>query len=165
MDLPETTTRVTMNSTEKMNRRIRQDMEMRIWYYTQNPHKIDERLRELDEEWDMERTLETNAASLALFGTVMGLLGARKFLFIPGMVTGFLLQHALQGWCPPVPLFRRIGIRTQSEIEAERYALKALRGDFRQSSEEGDDAQRIEQTLRVVGMEQSSMGAEGQRLH
>ena len=32
--------------------------------------------------------------------------------------------------CPPVPLFRRIGIRTQSEIELERYALKALRGDF-----------------------------------
>jgi len=31
---------------------------------------------------------------------------------------------------PPVPLLRRLGVRTASEIEAERYALKAVRGDF-----------------------------------
>ena len=46
------------------------------------------------------------------------------------MVGGFLLQHAVQGWCPPVPVFRRLGVRTQTEIDEERYALKALRGDF-----------------------------------
>jgi hypothetical protein len=40
------------------------------------------------------------------------------------------MQHALQGWCPPLPLLRRLGVRTQQEIERERYALKALRGDF-----------------------------------
>jgi hypothetical protein len=45
-------------------------------------------------------------------------------------VATFLLQHALQGWCPPVPLFRSLGVRTASEIDEERYALKALRGDF-----------------------------------
>ena len=45
-------------------------------------------------------------------------------------MTGFLLQHALQGWCPPVPVFRRLGVRTTAEIDRERYALKALRGDF-----------------------------------
>jgi hypothetical protein len=41
-----------------------------------------------------------------------------------------LLLHAVQGWCPPVPLFRRLGFRTSAEIHQERYALKALRGDF-----------------------------------
>ena len=41
-----------------------------------------------------------------------------------------VLQHALQGWCPPVPLFRRLGFRTEAEINQERYALKVLRGDF-----------------------------------
>jgi hypothetical protein len=46
------------------------------------------------------------------------------------LASGFLLQHALQGWCPPVSLFRRLGVRTSAEIEQERYALKALRGDF-----------------------------------
>ena len=29
-----------------------------------------------------------------------------------------------------VPLFRRLGIRTRQEIDAEKYALKAIRGDF-----------------------------------
>ena len=30
----------------------------------------------------------------------------------------------------PTAVFRRLGVRTQSEIDEERYALKALRGDF-----------------------------------
>jgi hypothetical protein len=55
----------------------------------------------------------------------------RRWLLFPAAVAGFLLQHAVQGWCPPVSIFRRLGFRTQSEIDEERYALKALRGDFR----------------------------------
>jgi hypothetical protein len=43
----------------------------------------------------------------------------------------FLLQHAVQGWCPPIIWFRRLGVRTSTEIDHERNALKALRGDFR----------------------------------
>jgi hypothetical protein len=39
-------------------------------------------------------------------------------------------QHAIRGWCPPVPLFRRLGVRTQREIGREIVALKTLRGDF-----------------------------------
>ena len=54
----------------------------------------------------------------------------RRLLILPVMVAGFLLQHAVQGWCPPVPVFRRLGFRTANEIDAERYALKAIRGDF-----------------------------------
>lgn len=38
--------------------------------------------------------------------------------------------HAVQGWCPPVPISRRPGFRTASEIARGRNALKALRGDF-----------------------------------
>jgi hypothetical protein len=29
-----------------------------------------------------------------------------------------------------VPVLRRLGVRTMDEINEERYALKALRGDF-----------------------------------
>jgi hypothetical protein len=39
-------------------------------------------------------------------------------------------MHGLQGWCPPATAMRRFGIRTRTEIDAERYALKLLRGDF-----------------------------------
>ena len=49
---------------------------------------------------------------------------------LPLVVSGFLLQHAIQGWCPPLPVFRKLGFRTRAEIEQERYALKLLRGDF-----------------------------------
>ena len=54
----------------------------------------------------------------------------RKWFLFPAVVAGFLLQHAVQGWCPPLPVFRRYGVRTQTEIDYERYALKSLRGDF-----------------------------------
>jgi hypothetical protein len=39
-------------------------------------------------------------------------------------------EHAVQGWCPPLPILRRMGFRTAREIDTERTALKALRGDF-----------------------------------
>jgi hypothetical protein len=91
---------------------------------------IDRRLAELDREWDIERTLEANAATAVLIGSALGALVDRRFFAFPAVVAGFLLQHAVQGWCPPLPLFRRAGVRTASEIDYERYALKAIRGDF-----------------------------------
>jgi hypothetical protein len=94
------------------------------------PAAISRLIEDLDEEWDIERWLETNASLLALSGTLLGAFVNKKFLVVPCLVLPFLLQHALQGWCPPVPLFRRKGIRTRREIDAEKYALKALRGDF-----------------------------------
>jgi hypothetical protein len=57
-------------------------------------------------------------------------------------VTGFLFQHAIQGWCPPVPVLRKLGFRTSYEIEQERRALMALRGDFRHVAENADSALR-----------------------
>jgi hypothetical protein len=88
------------------------------------------RIHELEQESDMERVLETNASVLALAGLGAGALFDRRFFVLPAVVLGFLLQHARQGWCPPVPLFRRLGVRTRQEIDAEKSALKALRGDF-----------------------------------
>jgi hypothetical protein len=91
---------------------------------------IERRLGELDEEWDIERVLEANAASVALAGTVLAATVHKRWLMLPALVGGFLLQHATHGWCPPVPVLRRLGYRTAREIETERIALKALRGDF-----------------------------------
>ncbi len=55
-------------------------------------------------------------------------------------VAGFLFQHAVQGWCPPVPILRMLGFRTSYEIEQERRALKALRGDFEGASGNSEKA-------------------------
>ena len=149
MQLPSTTERIPAHTRDVHNRKIRAELENRIYYYARNRDEIDERLEELDREWDMERTLETNAAGLALGGTLLSLLD-RRFLVIPGLVTAFLLQHALQGWCPPVNLFRRFGRRTQTEIETERYALRALRGDFAEIGTGGDDVTDARRVLELV---------------
>jgi Protein of unknown function (DUF2892) len=95
-----------------------------------NPFAIQRRLRQLDREWDVERVLETNASLFALAGVILGAHLDRRWLWLPALVTGFLLQHAVQGWCPPIPVLRRMGIRTSREIEIERVALKVIRGDF-----------------------------------
>ncbi|HEX8886849.1 MAG TPA: hypothetical protein VF797_20360, partial [Noviherbaspirillum sp.] len=80
---------------------------------------------QLDKEWDVERMLEANGSTLALTGLVLGATVNKKWLILPGIVLPFLLQHALQGWCPPLPVLRRLGIRTRSEIDREKYALLA----------------------------------------
>ena len=104
---------------------------------------IEQRLHELDEEWDVERVLETNAATAVVVGVALGRFVHRRFYAIPAVVGGFLLQHALQGWCPPLPVFRRMGFRTADEINQERYALKTLRGDFAGIARNGDPSEAL----------------------
>ena len=65
-----------------------------------------------------------------LAGLALGIFVDRRFLVLPVAVAAFLLQHALQGWCPPLPLLRRLGVRTTAEIHQEILALRILRGDF-----------------------------------
>lgn len=127
--------RVTVNTTDACNERIRHQTEMNLAYYEAHPDEIDRRLSHLDREWDIERVVETNSAILTLSGLVLGIGISRKWLLLSLAVQGFFLQHALQGWCPPIPILRRLGVRTQAEIEEERYALKALRGDFQRLAE------------------------------
>ncbi len=113
-----------------IDHRIRRGIEQNIYYYAMRPQEIEKRLAELDREWDVERVLEANAASIALGGTLLGLFRHRAFLVLPLAAAAFLLQHALQGWSPPVRFYRRRGVRTAAEIAGERAALKSLRGDF-----------------------------------
>ena len=137
--LPSTADRVPRSTAECVNERIRRDTAQSIARHARGGQAaIERRLAELDREWDIERTLEANAATASLVGLTLGATVDRRLFVLPAIVAGFLLQHALQGWCPPVPIFRRLGFRTQSEIDHERYALKALRGDFRDATAPAD---------------------------
>jgi Protein of unknown function (DUF2892) len=123
--------RVAGHTSDEINDRIRWETDRRVAVLARSgPQAIEARLAELDREWDIERCLETGAASLMLVGTLLGVGVDRKWFLLPGAVGAFLLQHALQGWCPPLPVLRRLGVRTADEINQERFALKALRGDF-----------------------------------
>lgn len=119
--------RVRRSTAFELNQKIDSEIDASI---TQHCHRSREdiirRIEALDKEWDVERVLEVNASSLALTGLVMGLAVNRKWFFLPGVVLPFLLQHGLQGWCPPLPVLRRFGVRTRGEIDREKYALKDL---------------------------------------
>jgi hypothetical protein len=135
--------RVRAQTKSEINRKIDRELEQRLRFLAvQDKQTISERLAELDREWDIERTLEANAASVSLIGLILGVTSSRKWFVLPVIISGFLLQHAIQGWCPPLPLFRKLGVRTRFEIEQERYALKILRGDF-------DDVLKREGNLNV----------------
>src|SRR4051794_14541509 len=142
--LPSTANRVPQNTADSVNDDIPRKTEENISRIAAaGPAAIDRRLRELDAEWDIERYVETLAPSFTLAGMTLGLTVSRKFFLLPFVVQGFFLQHALQGWCPPVPVLRRFGVRTQQEIDEERAALKALRGDFQNVRQERNAEQAL----------------------
>lgn len=129
--IPDTVERVECNTARHINDRIEAETRERVHQLrSAHPSRIAQRLRELDREWDVERCLETAAPTFSLIGLALGATKDRRWFFVPAIVQAFFLQHALQGWCPPLPVLRRLGFRTLTEIDRERNALKALRGDF-----------------------------------
>jgi hypothetical protein len=92
---------------------------------------ISERLHALDRQWDTDRAIALEASAVGLVGLALGAFVKKGFLGIPAVIGGALLMHAFSGRYPVLPVFRRLGLRTSREIARERYALKALRGDFR----------------------------------
>jgi hypothetical protein len=123
--------RVRKNTADSVNREIDEQILAGVKSYAgQNRNEISYRIKELEREWDIERILEMNASVIAFTGLLMGVTHNKRWFIVPGVVLPFLFQHALQGWCPPVPVLRRLGVRTREEIDREKYALKALRGDF-----------------------------------
>jgi hypothetical protein len=135
--------RVPHNTANDVNRSVQQSIEHSIRYHQKHKNQIPRRLQELDEEWDIERAIEANAAAASLFGLTCGLLGRSRWFLLPAAASGFLLQHAVQGWCPPIPILRRLGFRTSFEIEQERQALKLLRGDYKSAAAGDADAEDL----------------------
>jgi hypothetical protein len=125
--------RVRAHSAATVNERIDLETEARLARMRGAPSReIGRRLGQLDREWDIDRAL------MALFSGLGGLtfsLGVRNagpfrkgngWLYLFGAQLAFLGIHAAVGWCPPAALLRRLGFRTQKEIEVERRALEAL---------------------------------------
>lgn len=138
--------RVRAHSTEESNREIDEKIRHCIQIYAQKDRReIGRRIDQLEREWDVERVLELNASTLALTGLILGTTVNKKWLIAPGIVLPFLFQHAVQGWCPPLPILRKLGVRTRQEIDVEKYALKALRGDFEEVGD-ADTAREAAQT-------------------
>jgi hypothetical protein len=124
--------RVRANTWPEVNHRLDTLSQLRIRAAAAgaSSDELSTRIEQFATEWDIERVLETEAALMGLIGLGLGVGVDRRFLALPAVVATMLIVHATHGWYPLLPLFRRMGLRTQDEIDRERYALKAIRGDF-----------------------------------
>lgn len=122
------------------------------FYATQSPEAISRRLEELDRERDLDQTMALAASGVGLGTLLFSFIGGRKWLLLTATVLGFWLKHSMDGTSPAVPLLRKRGVRTRSEIDREKYALKILRGDFEQMPKrdelQANPAQEVLRTLR-----------------
>lgn len=142
--LPATSKRVAQNTSSFINDEIRdQTIENLNAFQYAGEEGISDRIDCLDAEWDTERLLETNAAIMIIISSLLGT--KNKYWNIMSLtVAAFLLQHALQGWCPPLPIIRKMGIRTAEEVNHEKIALKMMRKDFeRQDNEDTEEILKI----------------------
>lgn len=109
------------------------------------PDEIRARISDLESEWDIDKALHVTGAAVGLAGVGLGLTISRKFLALPALVLGFMVQQGIQGWSPARPLLRRAGFRTRQEIWAECDELEEhLRtGDLQLHDEREMDLQRV----------------------
>jgi len=130
-----TTDRIRANTSEAVNRRIDHETRGAIDEAVRSPSATRARLDELDREWNVDRAVMLNfgvAGAVTAFQAMRNLrqtggMGGWGLLF--WVQLGFLVNHAVNGWCPPLPILRRLGFRSAQEISAERCALEAsLRG-------------------------------------
>ena len=99
--------------------------------YYNNQQDLNLRLAELDEEWDIEKILQTEGAALTIAGVILEITVNKKWLALPLAASLISLAGIAKGWSRPLPLLRKLGFRTRAEIDKEKYALKAIRGDFK----------------------------------
>jgi hypothetical protein len=148
---PNSSDRVRSNTPTSFNQRIDQAIATRVHDYATKPDaEISRRMTDLDQEWSTERVLELNAPILALTGLILGITVHSNWFWLTGLVLLFLAQHAIQGWCPPLPIIRRLGVRTRQEIDREKFALKVLRGDFATVPADADANTRATAALQAV---------------
>lgn len=130
--LAETTQRVERNTSPGVNQQFEERLRDNLTpYLNADRAAIDRRLAELDKEWNIERFIETEAPLMIGLGIALGLTRGRKWFGLSAMAASMVILHGTQGWYPLLPIFRRIGVRTQNEIEEERNALRVLRGDHK----------------------------------
>jgi hypothetical protein len=102
---------------------------------------IDERIRALDDEWDVERAVTVFLSGAGLAGLIVGLVGSRIWRLLAWIALPLIFLHGQDKWKPSEGILKSLGLRSRKEIQDEKYALKALRGDFRNvEPESGEDA-------------------------
>lgn len=138
--IPPSNNRVRTCTSDKINDKIRNRTIENINRFLDAEDKdMLDRIYKLNKEWDTERVLEANASAIILISSILGLLFSVYWFIATGIISFFLLVHAVTGWCPPLPIIRRMGVRSPEEIYEEKTALKYIRGDFEDKLTDGEE--------------------------
>ncbi|HEY1186860.1 MAG TPA: hypothetical protein VGE74_04340 [Gemmata sp.] len=113
------------------------------------PQAITDRLAQLDREWSAGRATKAFIGVMIVVGFGLTALLNPWWLVLPALGGMFLLQYAFgrSSWLGAT--FREMGLRSGQDIDQERFALRALRGDFKnlptvQEIESQEDISRLE---------------------
>ena len=115
--MDDTHDRVRLHTAAEVLRRIDDVTVDSLARCTRDPTETKRRLEQLDREWDVDRALEAEAATMGLLGLALGAWVRKEFLALPAIVAGAVLVQAVTGRYPLMPVFRRMGLRTSKEIE------------------------------------------------
>lgn len=155
-EMPRTFHRRREQFTRQVDEKVHQRMLEELSYYALRLDQIGRRLDELEREWSVERAVQAQCSTVILLSLGWYILtGTRACLMVGVAMGGVLLNHAITGRAPQMPLLRGLGFRMRCEIEQERAALRGLRGDFQDIPREGDPIGRTEQALRAAGATQA----------
>ncbi len=125
-----TAQRVQANTPERVQQALDQQLQENIARCAANgPVAVQQRLEQLDREWNLERFIETEAPMMIMLGAGLGITHDKRWLALSAFAASMVLMHSFQGWYPLMPLLRRLGVRSQDEIEEERMALRVLGGE------------------------------------
>ncbi|HML35917.1 MAG TPA: DUF2892 domain-containing protein [Bacillota bacterium] len=129
--LPATTQRVAAYTDPDINDKIRTyTKDSLASMQDADEEELSRRIQTLNAEWDTERFMEAEAAVCIMGCSLLGI-SRNKFWSFLTLISGIaLLQYALLGWCPAMPVKRKLGLRTAEEINQEKIVLKMLRKDF-----------------------------------
>ncbi len=150
--IPGASDRVTDNTSDHVNETIRQATRVKLASHAAaGPAAVAARLAALEHEWDLERVMGLVLGTAVLAGLAMNRSGHQRGVLLAAAAAASLVAHASHGWSPLLGMFRRLGFRTAQEIQEERQALKALRGDFRVLSGSGPiTRQSLDQAIAIV---------------
>jgi hypothetical protein len=113
------------------------------------PQAISDRLDQLDREWSAGRMTKAMLGVLIVAGLALTALAGPWWLILPAVGGFFLLQYLFSRTSWLGATFQEMGFRSGADIDQEKFALRALRGDFKalptvHEIESKDDIARLE---------------------
>lgn len=94
------------------------------------PAAIDERLNELSLEWTAGRAAKSTAGLMIVAGLALTAFAGPVWLILTAVGGAIMLPYLFGRRSPLSTFYHRLGLRTGQDVDHEKMALKALRGDF-----------------------------------